>query len=689
MNAIRCLSILALSLCLIMGLQFVACNAGSNGPEETTPGDAEKPDDTTPEQTTPEETTPEESTEEATTEPDKSLGVAKKPALNFDKTVQVTENGSKADVITASGLTYSASSYKGYANGLFTINYNHTVDLGDRFGDKFNRLTLCYVSAVPLECTVTYKIDGQTVNDLFYLEAGKQTFCAVIKGYLDGKQATELAAITFSTCEQSDASFVLCDVKTEVYEVYADEVYYVENDQYVLGVRLSWGGGICYLVDKNKEIKGLTNLINQADTGRLVQQSYYGTYSNGEYVQGHYNNATWPYNPVQGGDCKNNPSRIIDVVVGDSSLYIKAQPQDWSKDGEITPSYMENTYILEKNYIRVDNRFVDFSGWEHRYANQELPAFYTVSYLDKFTYYGGSTPWQNDELSERGDLNFWGDPKYNSDCTFRIRESNTETWCAWTNTRKDYGIGLYVPNVDIFLAGRHAYNGSKDAENGATNYVAPLKTLKLIAFEPLEYSYMMTTGSVEQIRATFLENKDFATNASLQKNVLNERIPDVGKEDAPPEDVEDFRLDFNSEDNVTALRVSSKSKVTYSAEENAAMIKATAAVDPHVTIDYLNIQPNMQAKNYSKIVFEYMIPMTNGQLSYKCSLFLATGSSMYAEGGKSVTIDVAADGEYHTVEIDVSDLNFWSGNINRVRLDYFEGCAVDDVMYVRYLTLSN
>ena len=691
MSKNRILMLLSLMLCLIMAMQFVACDPATGEEQQTTDQttDTVETTDTTTETEPETEKETDATTEDSTQPPEEQLGVAAKPSINFDKTVQISESNGAATVTAATGLAYTATGYSKHASGTFTINQGHKVDLGTQFAGAFNRLTLCYVSDAPLNCTVTYVQNGKTVEDLFYLEAGTQTFCALTLGYLSGKQATELTAISFSTCEEKNASFVLCDVKTEDYKVYADEVYYVQNDQYELGVRLSWGGGICHLVDKNNTIKGLTNLVNQADTGRLVQQSYYGTYSNGEYVQGHYNNATWPYNPVQGGDCKNNPSRIIDVVVGESSLYIKAQPQDWSKDGEITPSYMENTYILENNYIRVDNRFVDFSGWEHRYANQELPAFYTVSYLDKFTYYGGSTPWQNDALSERDDLNFWGDPKYNADCTFRIRESNTETWCAWTNSRKDYGFGLYVPNVDIFLAGRHAFNNSKDAKNGATNYVAPLNTLKLVSYEPLEYSYMMTTGTVEQIRATFLANKDFATNEALRKNYVSERIPDMPQGDTSTDTAEDFSLVFNNTDSIVSLRATSNTEVTFDAEQSAAVLKAQAAVDPHVTIDYLKIKPYMQAEGYSKIVLEYMIPVTNGQASYNCSLFLSTGASMYAEGGKSVTVEVTADGEYHTVEIDVVGLSFWSGDINRVRLDYFEGCSVDDVMYLKSITLTN
>lgn len=683
MNAKKILSILALCLCFVMMLQFAACDNGDKGEEQTTPeqSDTQNTDAETndPEAEQGSDNSSEDQTDPAT--PD--ITVAAKPSIRFDKTVQAAENGSAYDVTTASGLAYSATGYKSFANGTFTVNAGFTVELGDQFADSFNRLTLCYVSDAPMECTVTYERNGRTLKDLYYLEAGEQTFCALTKGYLEGMKASKLTSITFDTCEEVDAKFVLCDVKTEVYEVYADEVYYLQNDYYKLGVRLSWGGGICYLQDLNKPIGGIKNLINQADTGRLVQQSYYGTHSNGEYVNGDYNGTPWPYNPVQGGDVHGNPSRIIDIVVGTHSLYIKAQPQDWGHDGDLTISYMENVYVLEDNIVRVDNRFVDFSGWEHRFASQELPAFYTLSYFGDFTYYGGSKPWQDAELTTEKNLNFWGDPAYHDDCEFKIRYSNTETWCAWTNGTIDYGIGLFVPGVDTLFAGRHAYNGSKEAENGATNYVAPLCMMKLVSFEPIEYSYLMTTGSIEQIRATFKANKDFATNETLHKNYINNRIEDEGAA------VSMETLSFAEQATSLKLKPTNNSTVGYSEEQKAAVLTIAAASDPHVTIDYTQSNPTLKAEDYSVIKITYMIPSSNSRGSYTAELFLCTGSTMNAEGGKSVRTQVVADGEYHTAEIKVSNLNFWSGNINAIRFDYFDACAEGDVMYVQSIELSN
>ncbi|MBO5756930.1 MAG: hypothetical protein J6S28_04470, partial [Clostridia bacterium] len=254
----RLLTLVLLALSMILTLQFAACNTSSNNQEQTTVDTTDASSQTQAPETDADTEDTTADTEEVTTDtpepPVQEQGVASKPVINFDKTVQVAEDGTRANVTTATNLSYAATGYSGYANGAFTINADFTVDLGTAFAGKFNRLTLCYVSDAPLNCTVTYTLDGKTVNDLFYLEAGKQTFCALTLGYLDGKQASDLKSITFETCEEKNTSFILCDVKTEVYEVYADDVYYVENDSYVLGVRLSWGGGVCYMKDKKNKI---------------------------------------------------------------------------------------------------------------------------------------------------------------------------------------------------------------------------------------------------------------------------------------------------------------------------------------------------------------------------------------------------------------------------------------------------
>lgn len=383
---------------------------------------------------------------------------------------------------------------------------------------EFNKFVFAYTAKNPVKLFVDYELtDGTTINDYFFLDAGEKTFEALIDGYTEGKKGTKIVRV--ETKDLSEASdIVFKSAECLLVPVIAEDTCYLSNARYTLGVRLIWGGGINYLVDRECSIDGMTNMINQYDTGRLVQQSYYGCGENGENEWGYFNNSKWPYNPVQGGDRGNMHSRLIDVKVTDKSVYIKAQPRDWGKIGVLTPSYMENTYTLDGDLIRVDNKFTDYSGWKHPINAQELPAFYTVSYLSRFVFYDGDKPWKDDMLSTRDNLHFWGMPEYDSECSFRIKENNDEIWSAWVSPKDDYGIGLYVPETDFLKAGRNAYNDSKDPLDPATNYTAPLGFIGIVSYKPIEYSYLMTCGSVAEIRERFKENRFFAKNESLRVN---------------------------------------------------------------------------------------------------------------------------------------------------------------------------
>ncbi len=665
----------------------------TTNPEDTA---ADTAADTTPEDTatdTAADTTPEDTTADdegdVTTPVEDDNALAAPQVIEFDPTVTITESGTTAKVTANGDLAYTATGHKSVSGDRFVINRDFTVtfDPSATTAADFNRFSICYVSDQPIKGTVTYTEGGTEKTDYFFMEAGERTFSCLTTNYLKGTKGKNITSMTFTTCNGEAARFALCLLRTYDYPIYksgSDDTYYISNDRFRLGIRLSWGGGINYLRDKQARgiMDEVTNLINQYDTGRLVQQSYYGTYGEGDYEAGEFNNSKWCYNPVQGGDKYQNHSRIIDVVVKEHSVYIKSQPQDWSLNNRITPSYMENTYILYEDRVQVDNRFVDFSNMTHRYAHQELPAFYTLSCFDKFTWYGGSNGWTGDALSSRDDLNFWGDPAYSADCQFPMRKSNTETWCAWTNSEKNYGIGLYVPNVDLLYAGRHEYNGSASAKSGATNYVAPLNTLLLVSYEPVEYSYLITVGSVEQIREIFTANKDFAANESLHKNYQSMRIGDT--EVIVSGDT--TSIDLKETQSRNLIFPSNNATVVYDATEKA--LKLTATGDDtgvHVRLESLGGIPTA---GKGTLVLEYMIPVTNAGASYQTDVFICAGSYTDAAEACRVRLPLVKDGEYHRLEIPVSDYAYWTGNLNALRFDFFDVAPAGDVMYLRAVELK-
>lgn len=296
---------------------------------------------------------------------------------------------------------------------------------------------------------------------------------------------------------------------TEDYENYSGTVY-LSNDQIKLGVLLDMGGGISYYEKSDDGNANYGNLLNCYDVGRLIQQSYYGI-DRDPYVLGDMGGQAWRYNPVQGGDVNNNPSRIVNVIISDTAIYVKVRPMDWGHDGHLTPSYMENCYTLYDSFVKVDNRFVDFSGYIHTLASQELPAFYTVSALRVFNMHNGTKPWQGEAYASNATLDFWAG---NSSQNYSV-SSTSESWFAWTDTT-GFGIGVYVPNVTNVLAGRFLPDiQSYDPMNNSTCYFAPLRQMTLKSGKALSYSYLISAGNIATIRETFKNNRSLIDNSSL------------------------------------------------------------------------------------------------------------------------------------------------------------------------------
>lgn len=662
-----------LALCASMLLGAVACGGQDSGDTDTvdsanTNAEATESDVTTDDAATDGTTTDGTTTDDTTAEtnPEDFL---------------VTETDGTAQVVTPDGLKYSVTGYAERADKAsfaFDKTLKYTFPEG-AFSEAFNRFSVSYKSSEPVKITVAYKVSKYDTDDYYFMEAGEGVFSGLPSSFMEAAECFDIQSIQVESLTGKAAEFCIMNLTTETIAVPRDSLY-IENDRFRLGIDLGWGGTINYIGDKNEDISGLTNLVNMHDTGRLIQQSFYGTGPiPGVYEPGISFDSQWVYNPVQGGDQYNNSSRLIDLVVKENSVYIKSQPQDWSLDNKLTPSYMENTYTLKDDRIQVDNRFTDFSGWTHPYAGQELPALYTVSYLDTFVWYDGDASWTGDALSSRGDLNFWGDAQYVADCTFLLKEKNSETWCAWVNTSHNYGLGLYVPNVDQFKAGRYEYNGSKSSKDGATNYVAPVNIIKLVAFEPLEYSYLLTAGSLEDIRATFTTHKDFTTNAALHKNYTSTRLPSI--------EGDPTKLVFDSQSKINALTNPFSTTVEYDEAQQAAKLTAGPEGDTNVTVKYSDYV-SITAETHKILKIEYMIPEDNSTGYYECDLFLCAGAITNPSGEARLREKLITDGEYHVLEIDLSTASFWKGDIHSIRFDYFDFSSAGDVMYVKSITLE-
>ena len=591
---------------------------------------------------------------------------------------EITEKDGTASVTTPLGLTYTLTGYTALDKATATVGESLTYTLeGEAFEEKFNRFTLTYSATAPVKVWVTYTERGKSAEEYFFLDAKEGQFSGLNTGFMKGYSARKLTSLRVEPLTDKATAFTLAGVSTEKMEK-LPKTYYLESDRYKLGIDLGWGGTVSYLEDKTCAIPDLTNLVNRHDTGRLIQQSFYGVQENDEYKPGISFDSKWRYNPVQGGDQYNNPSRLIDVVITANSLYIKSQPQDWSLDNALTPSYYENTYTLDGDCVKVDNRFTDYSGWEHPFAGQELPAFYTVSYLDTFVWYNGEDSWTGDTLSSKNDLSFWGD--HAGECTFVLREKNTETWCAWIHGGDDYGLGVYVPNIDQHKAGRYEFDGSKSDMAGSTGYVAPINILKLVSFDPIEYSYLLTAGNIATIRKTFTARKDFTDNADLRVNYQSSRLPSV--------EGDITKLDFTGGQNLALLTNPMDTTVVYDEAMGAVKLTAGSVGDVSVTIPYGSSPTPLAAESYKTLKIEYMIPTDASKPSYQSDLFICTGNIKAPDGNARIRVDLVKDGEYHVLEVKLAGNPYWTGDIHMIRFDYFDFSSAGDVMYIKSISLE-
>lgn len=429
-------------------------------------------------------------------------------------------NISEDFTVTGDGITDGKISVNGEAVSVAakTEGGIYTFDFSAYICGCFNYFGVKYSSDAYMKGEIVYTVWGREYSEEFFLEPGENSeFFSFIDGCLDKVKSNTLCSLTFSPLDKDAADFELLGVSVFNRKI-PEKIVYLETDKLKIGANLEWGGALSYLEDLDSNVQAVekdgriyvdsdaanrygvksvndnVNLINCHDTGRLVQQSYYGTDS-GDYECGYYGENKWSYNPVQGGNLYNECSKIVDIACTDSEIYIKCRPLDWAKKAEdITPSYMEARYTVNGDSVEISCRFVDFSGYPPRVSSQEIPAFYCIEPFNRFVYC------KDGEIAYENSLIFWPDAGY-------PMFPSSENWAAFTGEFDDsFGIGIYVPKTTQFLAGvydREKTKNTNPCDDVATSYIAAIEYFEFKSFAPYEYNYVIATGNVEQMRAAF------------------------------------------------------------------------------------------------------------------------------------------------------------------------------------------
>ena len=272
----------------------------------------------------------------------------------------------------------------------------------------------------------------------------------------------------------------------------APKMTFLDNGEVKIGMDLSLGGAVTYISSKTHP----ANIINSADLGRQIQMSHYS--------------GPWPFevgdrkprkewaglgwNPIQTGDCFNNPSKVLEHRNDGRELYIKCIPMQWPLSNVPGDCVFETWTTLNGPVIQMRYRCTNHREDTKNYGPcpQELPAVYTISKLSRLMSYTGEKPFTGDALTHV--TNNWrsGWPW--------TRFLGTERWAALVND-KSWGLGVFKEDGGEFHGGVYGDGRSDDPKDGSTSYVAPIHRENFDHNITYEHRTTFVVGTLEEIRS--------------------------------------------------------------------------------------------------------------------------------------------------------------------------------------------
>ncbi|MGL1891407.1 MAG: hypothetical protein OCD02_07240 [Spirochaetaceae bacterium] len=274
----------------------------------------------------------------------------------------------------------------------------------------------------------------------------------------------------------------------------------VENEVISVNVDLTRGGAINAIILKDRWNN--RSIVNIADEGRYIQQSYYSGNNLDRTAEGQSKDwSPWSWNPIQVGDSYGNRAEILEYTSKKNSIYVKCIPMLWDMKNELAEAVMEQWMEIDKNIIKVTSRLTsnrsDVIYGEGIIKAQELPAVYPVSALNRLVSYRGSKPFSGDLLEEleviKLSSGFWG-------C---YTEEITENWMAFVDDQ-NYGIAVYNRATSSFLAGMAGKPGEW-CDGSSTSYISPVKKEIINKDTVYEYNYYLIVGELDKIRKDIYE----------------------------------------------------------------------------------------------------------------------------------------------------------------------------------------
>lgn len=252
-------------------------------------------------------------------------------------------------------------------------------------------------------------------------------------------------------------------------------VVYVSNKLVKVGVDEGRGGAICHVSSTSS---GSKNVINTWDTGRLLQQSYYGSPDGSAW-----NGREWRWNPVQGGSWDNQPSKLVSIEkVSDSEVITKCHPRNWG-GCQLCDDVLMTTHIKldDDGAINVDCT-MEYTGPNKQARNvQEIPACFLDARFSVLVY--------RDKVTKQLTRILPNPPGCKN-----LQKRADPTWAGYVDPVTGEGVFLSSPLATSLTAYRVNISGNPQESN--CSYIAPI--LDNYAIKPAsitKYAYSVRLGS--------------------------------------------------------------------------------------------------------------------------------------------------------------------------------------------------
>lgn len=401
----------------------------------------------------------------------------------------------------------------------------------------------------------------QSHKEKFFIEAGSTEFTTFLDAFRRGAFAPyekTIEKITLQNVDDTKSGTVTLksvDFSDRTYD--PDVTMYIDDGVLRVGTSLGFGGAITYVARINANIKeyidadGNTcigpledtsgvdlisqeaNLVNIYDLGREIQQSFYWPVkpqhgyvpTSDQKYPGDLN-----YNPIQCGSAGSVGPQIVDYRYSEDEIYVKSYGADWYLVNQVDATYYETWLrfgidgtLVVKNRVTNFGQFIGTDRLE--FVNQESPAFYSVYPLDYF--YAETTDGTifDNELTAVGNgsvKNSATDTASSGYWYSLSAEKIKNNWIAFVTENK-FGLGIYNPSADCFVASSGTpttkYMSNQithpdfyvDDYSGYipscyTNNYGYLNTsirCKMTDFVPMEFSYALYAGTVQEIKSAF------------------------------------------------------------------------------------------------------------------------------------------------------------------------------------------